>query len=278
MMNDNIPYGRKTEKPRDRCKGRMVVVRGGGDLATGTIYRLWRAGFSVLTLEAEYPLVVRRTVAVAQAVFDGECAVEKMRAVKIASAEEFDPSLGVNVLIDPGADCIKDLRPDIVVDAVIAKRNTGTFKSMAPLVIGLGPGFRAPEDVHAAVETNRGHNLGRVIIDGAPEHNTGDPGMVNGYGKERLLRAPAGGPIKEFRKIGDSVAEGEIIAEVAGLSVRANLAGIVRGLIHPSVIVSRGLKIGDIDPRNDASYCLTISDKALSIGGGVMEAVLSLGQ
>lgn len=259
-----------------RAAGRLVVVRGGGDLATGTIYRLWKIGFHVLTLETGTPLVVRRTVAVAQAVFDGECRVEGMRAVRIGSADKFDPSLGVNVLVDPGGDSIKKMKPEIVIDAVIAKRNTGTHKGMAPLVIGLGPGFEAPRDVHAAIETNRGHNLGRVITNGAPEPNTGDPGIVCGYGRERLLRAPADGPIKEFYDIGDSVAKDEIIAEVAGLPVRANLAGVIRGLIHPSVTVTKGLKIGDVDPRNDPSYCLTISDKALSVAGGVLEAIFSL--
>lgn len=260
-----------------RCgAGRLVIIRGGGDIATGTIYRLWRLGFHVLALETEMPLVVRRTVAVAQAVFDGECRIEGMKAIKIASCGEFNPSLGINVLIDPEGNSIKKLNPEIVIDAVIAKRNTGTYKSMAPLVIGLGPGFAAPKDVHAVIETNRGHNLGRVITDGAPEPNTGDPGMIAGYGKERLLRAPASGSIQEYRKISESVAKDEVIAEVAGIPVRANLAGVLRGLIHPSVIVTKGLKIGDVDPRNDPSYCRTISDKALSVAGGVLEAIFSL--
>lgn len=265
----------KRESLRGCCGGRLAVVRGGGDLATGTIYRLWKIGFSVLTLEVESPLVVRRTVAVAQAVFDGQCVIESMKAVKINSAGEFDPSRGINVLVDPQAESIKILRPEIVVDAVIAKYNTGTYKSMAPVVIGLGPGFRAPDDVSAAIETNRGHNLGRVITNGEPEPNTGDPGMISGYGRERLLRAPADGRIKIFRDIGDSVAKHEIVAEVAGEAVRANLPGVIRGLIHPSVIVQKGMKIGDVDPRNDPSYCLTISDKALAIGGGVLEAIFT---
>lgn len=265
----------KREALRDCCVGRLAVIRGGGDLATGTIYRLWKMGFSVLTLEVERPLVVRRTVAVAQAVFDGCCVIEGVKAVKINSVGEFDPSLGINVLVDPHAESIKALRPEIIIDAVIAKYNTGTYKSMAPVVIGLGPGFRAPEDVSAAIETNRGHNLGRVITDGEPEPNTGDPGMVGGYGRERLLRAPAEGSIKIFRDIGDSVAKGEIIAEVAGKAVRANLPGVIRGLIHPSVIVTKGMKIGDVDPRNDPAYCLTISDKAMAVAGGVIEAIFT---
>lgn len=265
----------KREGLRDCCAGRLVVIRGGGDLATGTIYRLWKMGFPVLTLEVERPLVVRRTVAVAQAVFDGCCVIEGMKAVKITSVGEFDPSLGINVLVDPHAESIKALRPEIIIDAVIAKYNTGTYKSMAPVVIGLGPGFRAPDEVFAAIETNRGHNLGRVITDGEPEPNTGDPGMVGGYGRERLLRAPAEGSIKIFRDIGDSVAKDEIIAEVAGEAVRANLPGVIRGLIHPSVIVTKGMKIGDVDPRNDPSYCLTISDKAMAIAGGVIEAIFT---
>lgn len=273
IANEN---DRKKNSPSGCGGGRLVIVRGGGDLATGTIYRLWRLGFYILTLEVEKPLVVRRTVAVAQAVFDGDCAVEGMRAVKIASVDEFDPSRGVSVLIDPEGESIKKMRPEIVIDAIIAKRNTGTHKNMAPLVIGLGPGFVAPNDVHAAIETNRGHNLGRVITNGAPEPNTGDPGIIAGYGEERLLRAPAPGSIGKYRAIGDFVAKGETIVEVNGLPVRANVAGVLRGLIHESVIVTKGLKIGDIDPRNDPSYCLTISDKALSVAGGVLEAVFSL--
>lgn len=265
----------KRESLRDCCAGRLAVIRGGGDLATGTIYRLWKMGFSLLTLEVERPLVVRRTVAVAQAVFDGCCVIEGMKAVKITSVSEFAPSLGINVLVDPRAESIKALRPEIIIDAVIAKYNTGTYKSMAPIVIGLGPGFRAPDEVSAAIETNRGHNLGRVITDGEPESNTGDPGMVGGYGRERLLRAPAEGNIKLFRDIGDSVAKGEVIAEVAGEAVRSNLSGVIRGLIHPSVIVTKGMKIGDVDPRNDPSYCRTISDKAMAIAGGVIEAIFT---
>jgi xanthine dehydrogenase accessory factor len=167
------------------------------------------------------------------------------------------------------------MRPKIVIDAIIAKYNTGTYKEMAPLVIGLGPGFRAPDDVHAVIETNRGHSLGRVIRNGCAEPNTGHPGDVMGYGRERLLRAPADGAMRQFKKIGDSVLKGEIIAEVAGKPVKAGVFGVVRGLIHPSVIVTDGLKIGDVDPRNDASFCKTISDKALSISGGVFEAIFS---
>lgn len=268
-----------TNGKREERRGvseRLVIVRGGGDLATGTIYRLWKLGFAVLALEIERPLVVRRTVAVAQAVFDGECAVEGMRAVKIYSPEEFDPSLGINVLIDPSAESTRTLKPEIMVDALIAKYNNGTRINMAPIVIGLGPGFSAPDDVHAVIETQRGHSLGRVIWRGAAEPNTGDPGMVGGYGRERLLRAPANGSVKEFCRIGDSVAENEIIAEVAGVPVKTVLAGVVRGLIHPSVTVVKGQKIGDIDPRNDPSYCQTISDKALSVAGGVLEAIFSI--
>lgn len=275
-MKINDDFINKRELPCGCRKRGLVIVRGGGDLATGTIYRLWRAGFSVLALEIERPLVVRRTVAVAQAVFDGQCTVEGMPVVKIISVVGFDPSRGVNILVDPEGKSIEQLKPSIVIDALIAKRNIGTHKNMAPLVIGLGPGFTAPDDVHAAIETKRGHHLGRVITNGAPERNTGDPGIIMGYGRERLLRSPADGPIREFRQIGDLVDEGEIIAEVAGLPVRASLAGVIRGLIHPSVIMTKGLKIGDIDPRRNASHCLTISDKSLSIAGGVMEAIFSL--
>lgn len=257
-------------------KNRTVVVRGGGDLATGIIYRLWKVGCSVLVLETRLPLVVRRTVAAASAVFDGSIQIEDMKAVLINSLEKFEKnSREVQVLIDPEGASIKKLKPDIVVDAIMAKQNLGTDKSMAPLVIAIGPGFSAPQDVHAVIETKRGHTLGRVITDGGAIPNTGVPGMIKGYTTERLLRAPADGLLAPLRKIGDEVSAGELIGRVNGLEVRSQLDGVLRGLIHPSVPVTKGLKIGDVDPRGDPSHCWTITDKALAVAGGVLEVIMT---
>ena len=252
-----------------------VIVRGGGDLATGIIYRLWRVGFSVLVLETERPLVVRRTVSAASAVFDGSIKIEGMEAVLIDSAEAFDASSEkIQVLIDPEGESIKKIRPRVLVDAVMAKKNLGTTKDMAPLVIAIGPGFSAPEDVHAVIETKRGHSLGRVITSGSAIPNTGVPGVIKGYGIERLLRAPADGYLSPARKIGDEVSRGETVAYVDRIPVRAGVDGVLRGLIHPSVYLTKGLKIGDVDPRGDPSHCFSITDKALAVAGGVLEVIM----
>lgn len=252
-----------------------VIVRGGGDLATGIIYRLWRVGFSVLVLETERPLVVRRTVSAASAVFDGSIKIEGMEAVLIDSVEAFDASSEkIQVLIDPEGRAIKKIRPRILVDAVMAKKNLGTTKDMAPLVIAIGPGFSAPEDVHAVIETKRGHSLGRVITSGSAIPNTGVPGVIRGYGIERLLRAPADGYLSPARKIGDEVSCGETVAYVDRIPVHAGVDGVLRGLIHPSVYLTKGLKIGDVDPRGDPSHCFSITDKALAVAGGVLEVIM----
>lgn len=208
-------------------RDKLAIVRGGGDLATGIIYRLWR---------------------------DGRL---------------------IGVLVDPEGSSIETMKPDLVVDATMMKRYTGTNRSMAPLVLAVGPGFSAPDQVHGVIETKRGHYLGRLILDGAAIPNTGVPGMEMGYTVERLLRAPAKGFVVPGRSIGDHVEAGELIAHVSGHEVRANLSGVLRGLIHPSVLVEEGLKIGDIDPRNDSDHCFSITGKALAIAGGVLEAVMT---
>ena len=252
-----------------------VIVRGGGDLATGVVWRLRRAGYPVLVLETERPLVVRRMVSCAQAVFSGSCSVEGMETRLISSPQEFDASF-VNVLTDPHGECIDLIRPYILIDAIMAKRNTGTRREMAPLTIALGPGFTAPPDVHCVVETKRGHSLGRVVTYGAAAANTGIPGVNGGYGAERLLRSPAEGYLEPLCDIGDSVERGAAVATVSGEPVRAQISGVVRGLIHHSVPLHAGMKIGDVDARNIRSYAFTISDKALAVAGGVMEAISSL--
>lgn len=257
----------------------LVVVRGGGDLATGTVYKLARCGFNVVILETAQPTVIRRTVSFAQSVFDGEAAVEGLTAVKAISIDDCHRLLRENkipVLIDPDCQSLGKFQPEIVVDAIIAKKNLGTSINMAPIVIGLGPGFYAGRDVHAVIETNRGHNLGRVILDGEAAPNTGAPGNIDGYSIERIVRASASGKITAISRIGDSVEKGQIIARIEGVPVYSPLSGMLRGLIQSGVTVDAHMKIGDVDPRNKPEYCHTISEKSRAIAGGVLEAILYL--
>ena len=249
-----------------------VVVRGGGDLATGTIYRLHKAGFSVLVLETGQPLAVRRAVSVCEAVYEGRWTVEGMECRLISSLDDFDPGV-VGVLIDPGGKSLAEVRPRILIDAIMAKRNTGTSREMAPVTIALGPGFCAPRDVRYVIETMRGHSLGRVIAKGTAIPDTNLPGVIMGCGIERLLRAPAEGRLVSRKTIGDLVEAGEVVGEIAGVPVQADIPGVIRGLIHPSVECRQGMKIGDVDPRGVIDYCFTISEKSLAVAGGVMEAV-----
>jgi len=249
------------------------MVRGGGDLATGIIYRLWRTGFRVLCLEIQKPLVVRRTVSAASAVFDGSITVDGMSVKRINAPEEMFLNDGVSIIVDPDALSLEKIKPFLLVDSIIAKRNLGTHIKMAPLVIGIGPGFVAKEDVHYVVETKRGHYLGRLIEEGTAIPDTGIPGVEMGYSIERLLRAPCDGYIDHKKDIGDHVEPGDLIGKLGREEIRATIPGMLRGLIHPSVYVKKGLKIGDIDPRNVREHCFSITDKALAISGGVLEAV-----
>jgi len=254
----------------------LVIIRGGGDLATGVAVRLFRAGFSVIILEIDSPTVIRLPVSFARAVYEGEAIIEGIEAVLISSWEEAEKITKLNkvpVLIDPKGSCIKKLSPTVLVDAILAKRNLGTRKDQAPLVIGLGPGFIADEDVNAVVETKRGHNLGRVYYQRQAAPDTGVPGEVGGESKRRLLRAPAEGKIIPLYKIGDLVRTGEVIAEVEGVPLKAEISGVLRGLIYPKSWVTKGIKVGDIDPRGIREYCFTVSDKARSLGGAVLEAI-----
>jgi xanthine dehydrogenase accessory factor len=203
--------------------------------------------------------------------------VEDMTAVLIKNLSEWKDDGTVAVLVDAEGLCIGEVKPDLVVDAIMAKRDTGTNRNMAPLVLAIGPGFSAPENVHAVVETKRGHFLGRLITNGSAIPNTGIPGMEMGYTTERVLRAPNDGYVVPLKQIGDHVEKGDVVARVGDGEVRAEIKGVLRGLIHPKVIVEKGLKIGDIDPRNEFSHCFTITDKALSIAGGILEGVMSFG-
>lgn len=257
----------------------LVVVRGGGDLATGSVYKLARCGFDVVIFETAQPTVIRRTVSFAQAIYDGEASVEGLTAVRTNSIEGCRRLLNNNripVLIDPESRSIRELKPEVVVDAIIAKRNIGTTIDMAPIVVGLGPGFYAGKDVHAVIETNRGHNLGRVIYEGEAEPDTGKPGSIDGYSTERIVRASASGVITSLSNIGDSVAKGQAIARIEGVPVVSPLSGMLRGMIQTGIIVHESMKIGDVDPRNNRENCYTISDKSRAIAGGVLEAILVL--
>lgn len=252
---------------------KLVVVRGGGDLATGVLWRLRRVGCRVICLETHLPTVVRRTVSAAQAVFDGSTTVEGISFILTEKGNLLEDKITVPVWIDPDGETIGTVKPDCLVDAIIAKKNLGTHMGMAPRVIGLGPGFTAGVDVHYVVETKRGHRLGRVLHEGQAAPNTGIPGVVGGESEKRVVRSPGEGFFKSVRGIGEIVSEGELIGDVGDKPVHASISGLIRGQIHPSVPLFKGMKIGDIDPRKDANW-KTISDKALSIAGGVLEAIL----
>ncbi len=254
----------------------LVVIRGGGDLATGVAVRLFRAGFKIIILEIERPTVIRLAVSFARTVYESKAVIEGIEGVLVSSCEEAENVINkrkIAVLIDPEGNYINKLNPTILVDAILAKRNLGTRKNQAPLVIGLGPGFTAGKDVDVVVETMRGHNLGRVYYQGQAAPNTGVPGEVGGESIRRLLRAPADGKITPLHSIGDMVEVREAIAEVEGIPLKAEISGVLRGLIYPQSRVTKGMKVGDIDPRGIRDHCFTISDKARSIGGAVLEAI-----
>lgn len=307
----------------------LIICRGAGDLATGIIHRLHRAGHRVIALETDYPAAIRRQVSFCEAVYDGSAAVEGVtaRLVPVLTDAKNDTEADVEtdaetdtetyswlndtpaahiasekwsrsaieavleagevpLLIDPKGESIALLKPDVVVDAIIAKRNLGTTINMAPLVIGVGPGFTAGNDVHLVIESMRGHNLARIITDGMAQPNTGVPGNIAGFTSERVIHAPAAGYIHDVRKIGDIVQKGDEIARIYPdkgsydnalseyVPVNATITGIIRGLIREGYYFKKGFKIADIDPReSELTNCFTISDKARSIAGSVLEAV-----
>ncbi len=257
-----------------------ILIKGAGDLATGVAVRLYRAGFDVVMTDLLHPTAVRRTVSFCEAIPDGEAVVEGIRARRAEGCAETLSILAegvIPVLADPEARCRESMKPFAVVDAILAKRNTGTSIADAPVVVALGPGFTAGEDCHAVVETMRGHDLGRVLCSGSARPNTGVPGEIGGYTVERLLRAPADGLFQPLAAIGDTVNAGDVVAEVSGLPMKAEIAGVLRGLLRVGTPVQSGMKSGDIDPRCKIEHCFSVSDKARAIGGGVLEAVLMLG-
>jgi xanthine dehydrogenase accessory factor len=255
-----------------------VLVRGGGDLASGAILRIGRAGWDVLVTELDKPLSVRRLVSFSQAIYEGATFVEDMPARRITNLEEAENALAsgnVAVIADPNGNSIQWFHPDVIIDARMIKHYDVEMSGAFPLYIGLGPGFTAPNNCHAVIETKRGPYLGRVIWHGSAEKDTGIPEMVNGFQGERVLRAPVSGIVKALAEIGQVVSQDEEIAIVGGVRVKAAFPGIVRGLIQPDLYVQQGMKIGDLDPRSDPNLCRLVSDKALAVGGGVIEAILS---
>lgn len=259
----------------------LILVKGAGDLATGTAVRLYRAGFQVVMTDVAQPTAVRRTVAFSQCMYDGQTTVEGITARKVENRDQARDILAageIPVLDDPKAAILAQLPFMAVVDAILAKKNLGTTISDAPIVLALGPGFTAGADCHGVIETKRGHDLGRLILEGTAIPNTGVPGDVGGYTTQRIIRAPADGPFEPVAQIGQQVGLGDVVAKVNGVPVTAQLTGIVRGMLPAGILVTAGMKSGDIDPRCEARHCFTVSDKARAIGGGVLEGILYFGR
>lgn len=256
----------------------IVCIKGAGEIATAVAWRLYKANIrNIVMLERSRPLAVRRKVSFCEAVFDDTQTVENVSAVFCHDLEGVDRiwrDSSIAVMVDPAWQVLKQIKADVVVDAILAKKNLGTTMSEASLVVGLGPGFIAGQDVHMVVETNRGHHLGRIIESGSAEPNTGIPGSIGGYSRERVLRAPADGRFCAIREIGDKVEKGDVLGTVQNMQISASVGGVVRGLLRSNSQVRSGLKIGDIDPRGEENYCYMISDKARAIAGSVLEAVL----
>lgn len=257
-----------------------VMIRGAGDLASGIAYELWLAGHEILMTDIEVPLAVRRAVSFSRAVYEGRAQVEDALGILVHSREEACQVISagnIAVMVDGEGRVRREYRPDVLVDGIMAKRNTGTGMGDAPLVIGVGPGFSAGRDCHCVVETKRGPSLGKVIYQGSAAPNTGIPGEVGGYTSERLLRAAGFGLMEPVAEIGDFIQAGELAAVTGGVPVYAQISGVVRGMLQKGVQVKKGLKIGDVDARKDRELCYTISDKARCVGQGVLRAAVQAG-
>ena len=256
----------------------IVLIRGAGEMASGVAQRLYQSHFRICMVEVSQPLAVRRGVSFSEAVFEGEKEVEGIRAKLITEPEEAEEvwrKRQIPVFIDPEAKRARDfLKPDVLIDAILAKKNLGTQIKDAPLVIGLGPGFTAGKDVHIVIETNRGHSLGKMILNGTAEPDTGIPGEIGGFSIERVLRTMKKGVFRPQMSIGDKVHRGSVVAVVDDFPVIAQISGLVRGLLREGAEVKKGMKVGDIDPRGERNLCFTVSEKARGIAGGVLEAIL----
>ncbi len=256
-----------------------VIIKSGGDIATAVAHKLFRAGFPVVITELENPMMVRRTISFANCIYEKTWTVEGVTAVLAEDPLDFMKILRngrIPVIIDPGCRTKNLIQPVILVDGILAKRNSGTAKEDAPVVIALGPGFIAGEDAHAVIETNRGHELGRILFEGQAAPNTGVPGQIGGYALERVLRSPVPGMVQNHTTIGAAVKAGELICSVEGQPVFTQIDGVVRGLIKEGLLVKEYEKLGDVDPRGDTKYCWSISDKGRNIAGAVLEAILIL--
>lgn len=276
-MNTNMNINSNTNSS-------LVIVRGGGDLASGTIAKLYNSGFSVLILEIDHPSAIRRNVAFSESVYQNTQTIEGItcyHASDLTQAKTYLAEGKLTLLVDPDASSVEILKPFALIDAILAKKNLGTSRDMAPITIALGPGFCAKEDVDAVIETKRGHNLGRILYEGCAAPNTGIPGNIGGYDKERVIHSPADGILKNVCHITDTVQKGQQIAFIETsdgiVPVYATIDGLLRGLIRDGYPVTKGFKIADIDPRLEQyNNCFTISDKARCIAGGVLEALLYL--
>ena len=255
----------------------LIIIRGAGDLATGTAIKLHNAGFPLIMLDIEKPTVIRRTVSFAQALFDGETEVEGVRAVRCTASDALEKARRglVAVVADPKGLLIEKLHPDVVVDAIIAKKNLGTNRAMAPFTVALGPGFSAGVDVDVVIETKRGHTLGKIIREGSAIPNTGIPGVIGGYGKERVMHSSCEGVFKSCRTIGDIVQAGDTIGYVGETPVKTEISGKLRGILSDGLYVPVHFKLADVDPRGEQTDHTTCSDKARTIAGGVLEAVMN---
>ena len=255
-----------------------VVIRGGGDLATGVAEVLYQSGFKILILDIEKPSSIRRSVCFSEAIYDGIIQVENIICKKVENENDIEKCWNekiIPIMVDEKGEIIKKIKPDVVVDSIIAKKNLGTTKEMAPITIALGDGFKAGKDVDIVVETMRGHNLGRVITSGRAMKNTGIPGEIKGVSKDRVIYSLANGRFSSVKKIGDTVQKDEIIGYVGDVEIRGKISGVLRGIIREGYEVTENMKIGDIDPRiEEKSNCFTISDKARSLGGAVLRAIM----
>jgi xanthine dehydrogenase accessory factor len=264
--------------PTNSIEELVFLIRGAGEMASGVAHRLHQSHFKICMIEIPHPLAVRREVTFSEAIYEGEKEVEGVRAKLISKTEEIKSvweKSKIPILVDPdGKKTRSFLKPNVLVDGIMAKKNLGTQINDAPLVIGLGPGFSAGKDVHIVIETNRGHHLGKMILSGSAESDTGIPGEIGGYTMERLLRTTKKGIFHPQKSIGDRVNKGSVVAVVEDFPIIAKISGVVRGLLREGVEVRKGMKVGDIDPRGKKESCFTISDKARAIGGGVLEAIL----
>ena len=255
-----------------------VVIRGGGDLATGVAEVLYQSGFKILILDIEKPSSIRRSVCFSEAIYDGVTKVEDIICKKVENENDIEKCWNekiIPIMVDEKGEIIKKIKPDVVVDSIIAKKNLGTTKEMAPITIALGDGFEAGKDVDIVIETMRGHNLGRIITSGRAMKNTGIPGEIKGVSKDRVIYSLANGIFSSVKKIGDTVQKDEIIGYVGDVEIRGKISGVLRGIIREGYEVTENMKIGDIDPRiEEKSNCFTISDKARSLGGAVLRAIM----